>query len=424
MNIIYYLASKYLKFKAGDRGISAIAVIAFFTIVLSTAAGIVILSTVNGMHKQLYERIMAKDAHVLILGPGKGIPDYETVISNFQALPGVTAAIPFFDGQVLLKGPGRVWGAALKAFPQEFFTNDAEFAAEFPVTAGSMTFEKPHSLVVGESLATNLQVKVGSIVWMILNNGGFTGSQFPFRVTGIFRSGYSEYDANLIFITVKDAQEIFDARGYAYGVALKVADPQNIDDYLPAIGRISPYFPWTWKRLNRNKLFSLENEKMLMMIILFVFFVVVFFNILSTMIAMVLDKREEVGILKAMGLKPREGLYVFIFDGFIMGTLGSLMGTLFGLLACVSMNALMRFIENVVNLVNWAAYYLVGWMVKSPKPVPFELFGGEMQKFPMLVQFGDVMFVSLLAIFVSTFAVIVPAWQASRMRPVEVLRND
>jgi lipoprotein-releasing system permease protein len=166
-------------------------------------------------------------------------------------------------------------------------------------------------------------VKVGSIRLAILKADNFGGAQFPFRITGIFESGYSEYDANLFFISFKDSQEIYNNSGYAYGLALKVADPENIDDYLAPIGRVTPYFPWTWKRLNRNKLYSLDNEKMLMMIILFVFFVVVFFNILSTMIAMVLDKREEIGILKAMGLKPKESLYVFLFDGFIMGSAGA-----------------------------------------------------------------------------------------------------
>lgn len=424
MNIIYYLASKYLKFKAGERGISAIAVIAFFTIVLSTAAGIIILSTVNGMHDDLYKRIMAKDAHAVILGPGEGIPDYETVMSNLSLIPGVTSVAPFYDGYGLLKGPGRVWGAALKAFPAEFYTNDTDFAGEFPITAGTFAMEKPHSMVIGSILATNLQAKVGSIVWLILKADNFGGAQYPFRITGIYESGYSEYDSNLFFITVKDAQEIYRTEGYAYGLALKVVDPENIDAYIGAIGRVTPYFPWTWKRLNRNKLYSLDNEKMLMMIILFVFFVVVFFNILSTMIAMVLDKREEIGILKAMGLKPKESLYVFIFDGFIMGTAGSLMGAAFGLLVCISMNTFLRFIEKIVGLTNWAAYYLTGWMVKSPPPVKFELFGGEMSQFPMLIQFGDVAFVALLAIFASTFAVVVPAWRAAKLRPVEVLRND
>lgn len=425
MNIIYYLASKYLKFKAGDRGISAIAVIAFFTIVLSTAAGIVILSTVNGMHEDLYQRIMAKDAHILLLGPGEGIADYDTVISNLMTVPGVTSVVPFSDGQVLLKGASQVRGAALKAYPASFYTNDAQFASEIPVTSGTLDFSKRHSIVIGSVLATNLQAGIGTILWMIINNGaGGMGEQFPFRVTGIFQSGYEEYDENLVFISFRDSQEIYHSGGYAYGLAMKVADPDNVDAYLPVLAQKTSYYPWTWKRLNRNKLYSLENEKMLMMIILFVFFAVVFFNILSTMIAMVLDKREEVGILKAMGLRPREGLNVFLFDGFIMGAVGSLAGTVLGLFVCISMNPLLRIIEKSVNLVNWAAYYLAGWMVKSPKPAPYLMFGGEMQKFPMLVQFGDILFVSALAVAVSVLAVVAPAWKAAKMRPVEALRHD
>jgi lipoprotein-releasing system permease protein len=427
MNIVLYLSSKYLKFKANERGISAISVIALLTVVISTAAAIVILSASNGFHYSFMKKLMAKDAHLTILGPGKGIDNYQQYITEIGKIKGVTGVYPYADRQALLKGTLNTWGALIKGIPSNLYSQDADFSNQVKIVDGAFDFHDPMSIILGETLAENLGASIGSSVQVTVFSDDFGSLQYHFTVKGIFSAGYAEYDANLAFISFPDAQLIGDSIGYAYGLAIKVADPFNVEQYVKPIQKICPYHAWTWKTLNRNNLFAIENEKMLVYIILSFFFIVVAFNILSTMIAMVLSKKEEIGILKAMGLSPKKTLQVFLFDGFLIGAGGGTAGVVAGLFITSGLNDILHFIEHLVDFVNFSAYHLVHLIRPIPAPTKFEFFRQSVYyitQFPIQIQFGDIVFVMLLAVTLSTLAVIPPALKAARLRPVEVLRND
>lgn len=427
MNIILYLSSKYLKFKASDRGISTIAIIALFTIIISSTASVVILSAANGFHHNFMQKLMSKDAHVIILGPGKGIEDYEYYIEKLTNIKGVIYAMPYFDKQALLKGNLNVWGALLKGIPTDLYKTDPDFSNNFKIEDGDFNLDKPKSIILGYNLAINLGVSVGNYVDVTVYSDEYFSLQYRFYVAGIFTAGYAEYDSSLAFISFKDAQEISDAFGYAYGIALKVKDPFNIEKYLPEIKKVCPYYFWSWKTLNRNNLYALQNEKLLIRIILFIFFFVVGFNILSTMIAMVIDKKEEIAIIKAIGLKPSSTLYVFLFNGFLLGFIGSFIGIISGLLVTLIFNNILHSIEHVINFVNYSAYYLISWTKLVPMPAKFEFFKSSVyyiNQFPIKIQMEDIIFVISLSVILSTLSVIIPARNASKLRPIEVLRND
>ena len=173
MNIVLYLSSKYLKFKANDRGISAISVIALLTIIISTTAAIVILSASNGFHNNFMKKLMAKDAHITILGNGKGLTDYENYIKDIEKIPGVKTVIPYFDKQALIKGSINVWGSLIKGIPNNLYYQDKEFSNQFAVLEGSFNFSEPMSVVLGENLAMTLGVSVGSMVQITVYSEDF-----------------------------------------------------------------------------------------------------------------------------------------------------------------------------------------------------------------------------------------------------------
>ncbi len=428
MNFVLYLASKYMRFKASERGISTIAIIAFLTIVISAAAAVVILSAANGFHYSFIEKLMTKDAHVTIYGPDKGIADYESIIQEITKIRGVETAYPFYDGQALIEGSLNIWGAYIKGIPKHFYEHDEDFQTQFKVLDGTFDLSERFSIALGENLALNLGVGVGSYVTLTVYNEDLFSATYKFRVTGIFSAGYADYDTSLAFVSFEDAQEIYNAFGYAYGIAVKVDRPFEADRYIPSFKEICPqYYMTTWKDMNRENLVSLENEKTLMMVILFVFFGIVFFNILATMIAMVLDRREEIGILKAMGLKPSDTLGVFLFTGFLLGVVGSFLGVAAGLFFTIALNTILHFIEYVIDFVNFFAFYLVSQVTQIPYPSHFEFFKSTVYyitSFPIRIEYGDLVFIILASVAVSSLAIIFPARQASRLRPVEVLRND
>ncbi len=426
MNIVLYLSSKYLKFKVSDRGLSVVAVIALLTIVISSAAAVVILSAANGMHNSFIQKLMSKDFHVEVLGPGKGIPNYETYVSELSKIKGVKIVKPYFEKQALLKGSLNVWGSTIWG-ADDLYRTDPDFRNQFSLQEGTFDLSAPMSIVLGYNLAMNLGASTGSFIYVSVYNEDFFSVQYKFKVTGIFSAGYKEYDSNLAFISFNDAQAVFDSAGYAYGIGIKVDKPFEIEKYLPAIRKICPYYPFTWKTLHRNDLAALQDEKMLIMIILSFFFIVVGFNILSTMIAMVLDKKEEIGILKAMGLKPSSTLKVFLYDGFFIGIFGSIIGILSGLLIAITLNDILRFIEISIDFINFSAYYLFSWLKHFPMPENFHFFNSSVyyiDKFPIKIEYTDLIIILIQSVVLSTIAVIIPAFNASRLRPVEVLRND
>lgn len=427
MNSVIYLASKYLKFKASDRGLSAVALIAFLTIVISGAAAVVILSAANGFHHNFMQKLMTKDAHISILGTEEGLYDYEDIIIDVKDMDGVISAVPYFDGQALLKGSYNVWGAYIKGIPADYYYQDEDLKEQFTIVNGVFDLTEANSIVLGENLAVNLGASVGSVIKLTVYNEEMFSLQYRFKVTGIFSAGYAEYDTGLAFISFEDAQMIYDAEDAAFGIAVKVEEPFRVEKYKEKIAEVVPEYMQTWKEMNRANLLALQNEKILMLIILFIFFVVVFFNILSTMIAMVLDKKEEIGIMKAMGLPPRETMSVFLFDGFFLGVIGSSLGIFIGLFLTVALNTILRVLEIIIDFINYGAYFLVSQITPVTFPTHFEFFKSSVYyitHFPIKIVYGDLVFVALLSVIVSSVAVIFPAVTASRMRPVEVLRND
>lgn len=428
MNFVPYLASKYMRFKASERGISTIAVIAFLTIVISAAAAVVILSAANGFHYSFIEKLMTKDAHISVYGQNGGLPEYESMMTEISKLRGVKSVTPFFDGQALIEGPLNTWGTVIKGMPGTFYDQDQDYRTQFKVIDGTMDLSQPFCIALGENLALNIGAGVGSYVTLTVYDSELFSATYKFRVTGVFSAGYAEYDTSLAFISFDDAQMIYNMPGAAYGLAVKVDKPFEAKKYLPQIAGICPGdYITTWMDLNKANLTALRNEKTLMMIILFVFFGIVFFNILATMIAMVLDRREEIGILKAMGLTPSDTLGVFLLTGFLLGVTGSFLGVAAGLLFTIGLNPLLHFIEYVIDFVNFNAFYIVSHFTQIPYPSHFEFFKSSVYyitSFPIKIEYGDLVFIILASVTVSTLAIIVPARKASKLRPVEVLRND
>ncbi len=427
MKKILYFAVKYLRFKSNERGLSAIAIIAFFTIVIGSMASVVILSAANGLHDNFLKKIMAKDAHVIFIGSGKGILNYENYVEKLKKVKGVVSVEPYFEKQALIKGRLNTMGVNIMAFSPKIFETDKDLKNQFKLEAGEFNLYSNKSILLGYNLAYNLGANVGDIVDITIFSDDYLSLQYRFKVTGIFTAGHKDYDSTLAFISFSDAQEIFDAKGYAYGIALKVEDPYRVEKYLPEIREACPQYLFTWKRLHRNDIAALEDEKMLIKIILFFFFLVVTFNILSTMIAMVLDKKEEIAILKAMGLKPSSTMQIFLLDGFFIGMAGGVFGCFMGLLITITLNDILKLIEHFINFNFNVAYQLIKWTGRFYPLPKFEFFKSDVyyiSSFPIKIEYGDIVFIMLLSLILGLLAVILPAMRAGKLKPVEVLRND
>ena len=277
---------------------------------------------------------------------------------------------------------------------------------------GSGFGAKP-GLVVGKELAKHLGLLVGDTVNVVSPMGNITPLGMmprmkPFRVVGIFNTGMFEYDSTLAYISLAQAQAFFDLGDTVTGIQLKVDDVYHTGELVRAINQtMAPeYYARDWMQMNRNILFALKTEKMVMFIILTLIVLVAAFGIASTLFMVVMEKTRDIAILKSMGATGLSIMKIFVLEGLIIGVIGTILGVASGLLIALNLEPIINVIEKVtgLNFFSKDVYYL--------------------DHFPSLVVPSDVVLISVTAVLISFIATLYPSWQASRMLPAEALRYE
>ena len=337
------------------------------------------------------------------------------------------AVVPFVERQVLLQGPySRPQPAVVRAVPADLAARDPAQAARLEILEGSLDLSTDDAAVIGAELAAWLGVGPGDRVtlsWL-----GWTADGRPaarravLLVTGVFRCGYYDYDAGLVFTALHGA--VAAGLPVTWGIKLhdRFADRRAIPGVTAALAG-TPYQAESWRAYNRSFFDALRVEKLLMFALVGIIFVVVGFNTHHALRRAVFERREDVAVLKALGAPPRQLQYVFVVEGLVVGVAGTLAGTALGLLLSANINAVLAAVEAAVGAVLGLAAALGtggaagGFAVFSP--TTFYLI-----EVPARVLPREALFVGFLAVFSCTFA----AWAASRsvfrFRPAEVLRHE
>jgi lipoprotein-releasing system permease protein len=230
----------------------------------------------------------------------------------------------------------------------------------------------------------------------------------PVRVAGIFNTGMFEYDSTLAYVSLGQAQSFFDLGDTVTGVQLKVEDVYHAGDLARNINRTLgvDYYARDWMQMNRNILFALKTEKVVMFIILTLIVLVAAFGIASTLFMVVMEKNRDIAILKSMGATGSSIMKIFVLEGLVIGVIGTVLGVASGLLIALNLEPIIGVIQKITgqNFFSKDIYYL--------------------DHFPSLVIPSDVVLISVTAVLISFIATLYPAWQASRMLPAEALRYE
>ncbi len=433
------IALRYLKGQKGSS-VKLISRISMIAISVGVAASVVVLSSVNGFRENLKEKVLGKESHVIVIGKGLGIENYKEVSRSLKNLPFVKRVTPFYEGRGLIKSyADRNFGAIIRGIPKFIYTNDKEFRSKFHMVKGLFVIGD-NRIVLGETLALNLGVTIGDEVELLVLpaeedefSGMFTPKTERFIVSGIFTAGMADYDTSLSFISLKDAQNLFEVGDIAYGLAIRTVDPDKAQEYAEKIdsfikrkfGKIA--YVLSWIDLNRNLFKMFSDQKVMMGVVLFFFFVVIAFNIMSSIMSLVYDRKTDIGILKAVGFSETSIKNIFLINGFVIGLTGAVLGNALGIAVAVTLNDILKAIEFVINSTQNIAFSLVSPFKTVPPPIPFEFIKKSvyyLSQFPIKVELGDLVMLSLFSITTSVLAGVIPAVHASRMRPVEVLRNE
>jgi lipoprotein-releasing system permease protein len=268
-------------------------------------------------------------------------------------------------------------------------------------------------IMIGRELAKHLNLFLGDRVNVVSPTGtitplGMMPKLKPFRVTGIFNTGMFEYDSTLAYVSIAQAQKFFDLGDTVTGIQLKVADVYGTTDLARRINQeFGPeLYARDWMQMNRNILFALKTEKVVMFIILTLIVLVAAFGIASTLFMVVMEKTRDIAILKTMGARSGSIMKIFVLEGLIIGVVGTVLGVLSGLLISFNLEPIIGLIQKITgkNFFSKEIYYL--------------------DHFPSHVVMSDVVTISITAVLISFIATLYPAWQASRMLPAEALRYE
>jgi len=411
-----FIGLRYLKAKRKSTFISLITLISVAGVALGVMALIIVLAVMTGFEEDLKEKILGTNAHIVVLNGSGAMQDYQELLKKVQGIDGVVAATPFIYNQVMLSSGKNVSGVVLRGIDvasDAKVTNLHKSMVEGSLQALDDKAAKIPGLVIGKELAKNLALIQGDTVDVISPMGNITPfGMMPklrhFKVAGIFNTGMFEYDSTLAYVSLGEAQNFLGLGDAVTGIQLRVRDVYKTGALSQVINRElgPPYYARDWMQMNKNILFALKTEKSVMFIILTLIVLVAAFGIASTLFMVVMEKTRDIAILKSMGATSRSIMRIFVFEGVIIGVLGTVLGVLSGLLVALNL-------EPIVGLVQ--------------KVTGFELFSKDiyyLDHFPSLVIPSDVILISITAVLISFAATLYPSWAASRLSPAEALRYE
>ena len=393
--------------------ISFISGVSMLGIALGVAALIIVLSVMNGFQKEVRDRMLSVLAHVEVFEPsGQALPDLPATLAAIERHPEVVGAAPFVGAQALIARGEDMKGALVRGIDPALEPRVTDLAAALSHTVLPRLVPGEFGIVLGGELARSLGVITGDSVTLIAPSGQVTPAGVVPRirqmtVVGTFDSGHYEYDAALALMHMDDAARIFRVEG-ATGVRVKIRDLHAAREVAVSIGAgLPPGLSVTdWTRQNRTWFAAVQLEKRMMFIILTLIVAVAAFNLVSTLVMTVTDKRADIAILRTLGASPRSIMGVFMVQGAMVGVIGTLAGLVLGLGIAFNIDTIVPAIEHALRTSFLPKdIYLISRMPSDP-------------------QQGDIVPIAVISLVLAFVATLYPSWRASRVNPAEALRYE
>lgn len=415
MNYELFIGLRYLQARRRETFISLITIISILGVMIGVMTLNVVMAVMTGFEETLRDRLLGINAHIAIVRSGEPMQDYEKVIEQVKGEEGVLAASPTIYGQVMLTAGSRVSGVVVRGVDParvnsvvdvKSYIRDGDLEglnSEHPIQVEDRTVMLP-GIILGERLANQLGVFKGSPVQVVSPLGSPTAiGVIPkvrrFAVAGVLKTGMSEIDSTLVFMGLAQAQKFFDLDGAVTNIELRVRNVNRsrevADDLQRRLG--FPYFAEDWTRLWPNLFSALQLEKTVYFLVLLLMVLIGAFNIVSTLVMVVMEKKKDIAILRSMGASQQSIRKIFLLKGCLIGVVGTILGVILGLLVCLLISQ-----------------------------YPFKLPDGVflISTVPVRVYSSNFIIVALASFLVCLLASIYPARQAAKLDPVEIIRYE
>ena len=406
------LAFRYIRARRAEGFISVVAWFSLAGITLGVATLIIVMSVMNGFRAELIGRILGLNGHLGVSSIEGGIKDYNKLALRLSEMPSVIAATPQIEGQVMVNANNQARGAVVRG------VSWSDLAVRKPLwdsldESAIAAFRDDGALLIGETMAFTFRLKIGDTVTLLSPKGRVTAFgtvplRRSFKIGGIFKVGMHEYDSSFIFMPLEVSQVFFDTGDVVSGFEVYSSAPLNIT----AVSNIiksqlgSKYRVFDWQERNASFLNALKVERNVMFLILTLIILVAAFNIVSSMIMLVRSKNADIAVLRSLGASSSLIMRVFLITGASIGAVGTLVGSLLGLIFCWQIDNIKRGVESLsgAELFSAEIYYL--------------------SKLPAVVDPFEVSIVVVMALVLSFVASLYPAWRAAHVAPAEVLRYE
>jgi lipoprotein-releasing system permease protein len=408
------VAGRYLRARRGERFVSVIAAFSLVGIALGVATLIIVMSVMGGFKVDLLSRILGFNGHLGVYGAAGPLQNYDALVKKISAVPGVTAAIPVVDGQVLLTDDrGTSSGGYVRGIRQDDLRKLTAVSGH--ILYGSLdAFHGDDAIAIGVGLARRFNVGVGGSITLVSPQGAATAfGTIPrvraYKVAAVFQVGMNEYDSSYVFLPLEAAQIFFQKPDEATQIEVMANDPDAVFAIRRAIYAAlagTPVSVIDWTQSNNSFFAAVQVEQNVMFLILTLIILVAAFNVVSSLIMMVKDKTRDIAVLRTLGAGRGSIMRIFLMVGASVGVTGTVVGTLIGVLFCLNIESIQHVVESATGtqVFNPEVYYLT--------------------HLPAKLDWREVSQVIGMALALSLLATLYPSWRAARTDPVEALRHE
>ena len=411
--LIPYIAYKFLKSNKTSRFTSIISKSSIIGIALGIAAIIVVMSIMNGFHSEMRNKILSMVSHVVVTENNYTLQNWDKLKYEIDKNLLVSGSAPYVEGQAMISFKDNVHGIQLKGIVPQYeklVTSLSENIVEGDINDIGL---KPYQISIGIDLAKKMNLSVGDKITLVIPRVnstliGVVPRIKRFEVSSIFNFGMQQYDKNLVFISMDEAQLLYDLGDDITGLRLKLFDLFKSPSMSNSIKKNinSKYIVIDWTMMNKNFFKALQMEKTMLMLLMFLIVLVATFNIISSLFMVVSEKKSDIAILKTIGMNSKSIMLIFILQGTFLGALGIICGLILGLLITLNLDYIVMFIEYIIghNLLDSDIY-----MISSV---------------PAQIDVLDLVYVSAISFIFSIVATIYPSLTASRTMPAETLKGN
>ena len=410
MNLAYEITVALRYMRSKRRGpVSLITLITIGGVMVGVTALTVVTSVWNGFESEFLDKLLGVNAHAVVLRNHDVFRRHEEVAEKLLKQPGIELVTPFVYSEVIAQSAKGVAGVAIKGIDpiqtrKTPLGKYAPAAAFDDLAVDTTTSTLAPGIFIGRQLQDSLHVEVGDAVSIISPYGGASGQPRTagFRVVGIFHSGMYEFDSRMVFVELGEAQRFFRLYKTVTGLEVWTKDPMTSQvTVAAATAQIQPDDPYAynvrdWSRTNRGLFGAVQQQKQLITVVLGLMLLVAAFNIVATLVLLILEKGREIAVLKSLGASNRSIMFIFMLAGQLIGVVGCVLGVLAGLAICQVLQAYGLKLDPRV-------YYL--------------------ENLPIVTKATEVAGIALGAMLASTLATLVPAYRAANLNPVDGLRQ-